>query len=192
MKKFCFTLYIAFFVTINQALGAEKGMPQLNSEFWASQIFWLTLIFLGLYGIIWKVFLPKITDSIENRKSRVINDVNEAQKLKESAEKKLEEYNKIIENTKKEAKKILEMNKKKLESEIEKKKQKFNEEIEKELTNIEKEVKNLKKSSVLHINKIAEEIASEVVKKIIGSEVNSSNVSAIVNDISKKSGDMYR
>ena len=114
MKKFCFTLYIAFFVTINQALGAEKGMPQLNSEFWASQIFWLTLIFLGLYGIIWKVFLPKITDSIENRKSRVINDVNEAQKLKESAEKKLEEYNKIIENTKKEAKKILEMKKKKL------------------------------------------------------------------------------
>ena len=192
MKKICIALCIASTFYVDVVYGSEAGMPQLNPEFWSAQIFWLILIFSTLYLIIWKIFLPKITYSIENRKSRIVNNLDEAQKLKESAEKKLEEYNKIIENTKKEAKKILEMNKKKLESEIEKKKQKFNEEIEKELTNIEKEVKNLKKSSVSHINKIAEEIASEVVKKIIGSEVNSSNVSAIVNDISKKSGDMYR
>ena len=96
----------------NQALGAEEGMPQLNPEFWASQIFWLILIFSILYIIIWKIFLPKIADIIENRKSRIIGDLNETQKLKENAEKKLSEYNKIIEDTKKEAKKIIEDNKK--------------------------------------------------------------------------------
>ena len=57
--------------------------------------------------IIWKIFLPRITYSIENRKSRVVNDLDEAQKLKENAEKKLKEYNEIIEKSKKEAKKIL-------------------------------------------------------------------------------------
>ena len=45
--------------------------------------------------------------------SVVIGDLNETQKLKENAEKKLREYNKIIEDTKKEAKKIIEDNKKK-------------------------------------------------------------------------------
>ena len=30
---------------LNQALGSEAGMPQLNPEFWAAQIFWLILIF---------------------------------------------------------------------------------------------------------------------------------------------------
>ena len=186
MKNLCFALCVVLALNTNQAFGAEGGMPQLNPEFWASQIFWLILIFSSLYIIMWKIFLPKITDSIENRKSRIINDLNETQKLKENAEKKLREYNKIIEDTKKEAKKIIEDNKKKLENDIKSKKQKFNEEIEKELMSVEKEIKSLKKLSISSINKIAAEVSFEVIKQLVGTSVNMSNVSAIVEDISKK------
>ena len=186
MRNVCFVICMVFVLNANQGFGAEGGMPQLNPEFWASQIFWLILIFSGLYIVIWKIFLPKVTDSIENRKSRIINDLNETQKLKENAEKKLREYNKIIEDTKKEAKKIIEDNKKKLENDIKSKKQKFNEEIEKELISVEKEIKSLKKSSISSINKIAAEVSSEVIKQLVGTSVNMSNVSAIVEDISKK------
>jgi F-type H+-transporting ATPase subunit b len=105
MKIFCLALCAAWVIYANQALGSETGMPQLNPEFWAAQIFWLILIFSSLYLIIWKIFLPKITYSIENRKSRVVNDLDEAQKLKENAEKKLGEYNEIIEESKKKQKK---------------------------------------------------------------------------------------
>ena len=105
MNKFCATLSIAYAFNLNWAFGAEGGMPQLNPEFWASQVFWLILIFSSLYVIIWKLFLPKITNSIENRKLKIVNDLNETQKLKDNAEKKLQEYNKIIENSKKDAKK---------------------------------------------------------------------------------------
>ena len=186
MKIFWFILLSAMALNLNHAFGAEGGMPQLNTEFWASQIFWLILIFSSLYIIIWKIFLPKITDIIENRKSRIVGDLNEAQKLKENAEKKLGEYNKIIEDTKKEAKKIIEDNKKKLENDIKSKKQKFNEEIEKELMSVEKEIKSLKKSSISSINKIAAEVSYEVIKQLVGTSVNMSNVSAIVEEISKK------
>jgi len=186
MKNLRFALCIVLLLNTSQAFGAEGGMPQLNPEFWASQIFWLILIFSSLYIIMWKIFLPKISDSIENRKSRVIGDLNETQKLKENAEKKLREYNKIIEDTKKEAKKIIEDNKKKLENDIKSKKQKFNEEIEKELMSVEKEIKSLKKLSISSINKIAAEVSSEVIKQLVGTSVNMSNVSAIVEDISKK------
>ena len=186
MKNLCFASCIVLLININQSFGAEGGMPQLNPEFWASQIFWLILIFSSLYIIIWKIFLPKITDSIENRKSRVIGDLNGAQKLKENAEKILGEYNKIIEDTKKEAKRIIEDNKKKLEIDIKNKKQKFNEEIEKELMSVEKEIENLKKSSIPSINKIAVEVSSEVIKQLVGTGVNMSNVSAIIEDISKR------
>ena len=113
MKNLYFALCIVLALNTMQAFGAEGGMPQLNPEFWASQIFWLILIFSGLYLLIWKIFLPKITDSIENRKSRIMNDLNETQKFKEKAEKKFKEYDKIIEEVKKEAKKIIEVNKKK-------------------------------------------------------------------------------
>ena len=173
------------------AFGAEEGMPQLNPEFWISQIFWLILSFSLLYIVIWKIFLPKITYSLENRKSKIVNDLHDAQKLKESAEKKLKEYNKIIEDSNKQAKKIIEDSVKKLDNEIENKKQKFNEEIEKELVDVEKEIRNLKISSITNINKIAIEISSDLIKKLIGTEVNKSNVSAIVEDVSKKNLEKY-
>ena len=185
MKNFSFALCTALIICVNQAYGSETGMPQLNPEFWTAQIFWLILIFSSLYLIIWKIFLPRITYSIENRKSRVVNDLDEAQKLKENAEKKLKEYNEIIENSKKEAKKIIEDNKKKLDRNIEDKKQKFDSEIEKELVEVKKEIQDLKKSSLSSINKIAIEISAETVKQIIDAKVNRSNVAAIVNDIAK-------
>ena len=191
MKNFCFALCIAFVVCVNQAFGSEAGMPQLNPEFWAAQIFWLVLTFSSLYLIIWKVFLPKITLSIENRKSRVVNDLDEAQKLKENAEKKLNEYNKIIEESKKEAKKIIEDSKKKLDRDIKNKKQKFNEEIEKELIAAEKEIKDLKKSSISSINNIAAETSAEIIKQIVNIEVNKSSVSAIVDNIAKNKIEKY-
>ena len=186
MKKLYFALCIVAFFCGTKAFGSEAGMPQLDPEFWASQIFWLILIFTILYLIIWKIFLPRITYSIENRKSRVVNDLDEAQKLKEKAEKKLKEYNEIIENSKKEAKKIIEDNKNKLNRDIEEKKQKFDSEIEKELTAVEKEIKDLKKSSLSSVNKIAVETSANIITQIIDTDVNKSNVSAIVNDLIKR------
>ena len=185
MKNLYFALGIVAFMFLNHAK-AETGMPQLNPEFWTSQIFWLILIFSSLYFIIWRVFLPRITYIIENRKSRIVSDLDEAQKLKEDAEKKLKKYNKIIEDSKKEAKKIIEDNKKKLDKDIESKKEKFNEEIEKEIMAVEAEIKDLKKTSISDIGRIAAETTAEVMKQIIDTEVNKSNVSAIVSDIVKQ------
>ena len=186
MKNSSFVLGAAWIMHANRALGSEVGMPQLNTEYWAAQIFWLIVIFSILYLIIWKIFLPRITYSIENRKSRLVNDLDEVQKLKENAEKKLNEYNIIIEKSKKEAKKIIEDNKKKLDRDIENKKQKFNDEIEKELVATEEEIKDLKKSSISNINHIATETTTEIIKQIINTQVNKSSVSAIVNDVTKR------
>jgi len=186
MKNICYAFSIVIVLYVNKAYGSETGMPQLNPEFWISQIFWLTIIFSSLYLIIWKIFLPKITYSIENRKSKIVNNLDEAQKLKEGAEKKLKNYNKIIEDSQKEAKKIIEESKRKLDIDIENKKKKFNIEIEKEIIAAEKEIKILRKSSISDINNIASEIASHAIKELINSDINKSNVSAIINDITKR------
>ena len=191
MKNFCFAFCIALIICVNQAFGSEAGMPQLNPEFWTSQIFWLILIFSSLYLIIWKIFLPRITYSIENRKSKVVKDLDETQKLKDNAEKKLKEYNEIIEKSKREAKKIIDDSKKTLVRNIEGKKQKFNDEIEKEITTTEKEIKNLKKNSTSNVANIAAETSAEIIRQIISTEVNRSNVSAVVNEITKKEMERY-
>jgi len=47
MKNLCFVSCAVSVLNINQAFGAEEGMPQLNPEFWISQIFWLTLNYVS-------------------------------------------------------------------------------------------------------------------------------------------------
>jgi len=192
MKNLCFALCIALTVNTNQVFASEEGMPQLNPEFWAAQIFWLVLILASLYIVLWKIFLPKITDSIENRKLKVVNDLNETQKLKESAEKRLKEYNQIIEKAKIESRKILESSKKKFEDDIKNKRNIFDKTIEKEILSAENEIKHLKETSIKNINKIAINISSEVIKQVVGTEVNESNVAAIVEDIYKKNMEIYK
>ena len=191
MKKLCIALCFASVFCLNKSFGSEAGMPQLNPEFWGAQIFWLILIFSTLYLIIWKIFLPKITYSIENRKSRIVNNIDEAQKLKESAEKKLKEYNRIIENSKKQAKKIIDEERKKLDKDIEIKKKNFSNQIEKEIASVEKEIIDLKTTSLLNISKIASETSTELIKNIMNTEVNKSNVLAVVDDIIKKNKGKY-
>ena len=49
----------------------------------------------------------------------------------------------------------------------------------------------LKKTAPEKINKIAIETSSEILKTLIGAEVNNSSISAIVDDLSKRNGDKY-
>jgi F-type H+-transporting ATPase subunit b len=179
--------FIGFFTFLSSnCFAADEGMPQLNPDYWISQIFWVMLIFGTLYVILWKAILPKINENLENRKSQILTDLDEAQKLKNQSEKKISEYNMILSKAKQDAKKILDETRKKINLDIENKNNQFNLEIDKEIENAEKEIKTLKLSSIKDINKISIETSSEIVRKMVGTEVNASSVSAIVEDISKK------
>ena len=179
--------FIGFFTLLSgECFGAEGGMPQLNPEYWVSQIFWVILIFGTLYVILWRTILPKINENLENRKSQILTDLDDAQKFEDQSKEKISDYNKILNQAKQEAKKILDGTRKKINRDIESKKNQFNLEIKKEIEKAEKEIKMIKLSSIEDINKIAIETSSEIVRKILGTEVNASSVSAIVKDISKK------
>ena len=90
-----------------EAFSAESvGMPQLNPEFWISQIFWLTLTFGILYLVLSKLILPKISVNLESRKSQILENVEAAEKQREDSEAKLKEYEDVISKSKLEAKTI--------------------------------------------------------------------------------------
>ena len=186
MKRVFFIAFFQSAVFSSKSLGAEEGMPQLNPEFWLSQAFWLVLVFVILYLIIWKTILPKISDNLENRKKTISSDLEEAQNLKKLAEERYEEYKKLINDAKNEAGKIISENKLKLDQDLNNKKIQIQKEIDREITEVEKEIKNFKQKSLESISKISKEISSEVIKKVLNTEINESNLSAIVEEVSQK------
>jgi len=63
--------------------------------------------------------------------------------------------------------------------------------IDEEIKKAEKEINELRKTAPEKINKIAIETSSEILKNLIGTEINNSSISAIVDDLSKKGGNKY-
>ena len=192
IKKIFFQLIFFNLFFLVEVFGAENGgMPQLNPEFWVSQIFWLTLTFGILYIVLSKLILPKISTNLEMRKSQIQENIEAAEKQRKNSEAKLQEYNDIILKSKFEAKNIFKDARDNLLKEINAKKETLNKQIDAEIKKAEQEIRVLKRGAPEKINKIAIETTSELLIKLIGTEVNNSSISTIVNDLSKKNGDKY-
>ena len=136
---------------------AEAGMPQLDPTYWASQAFWLILVFSILYLSISKFYLPKIKKNLDDRENKIKEDLDEANTLKSISEKKIKEYEFILENSKKEVTKILLDSKNKLNNDMQNKKITIEKEIENEISKTQKEILDLKNSSVNSIKTISQE-----------------------------------
>ena len=192
IKKIFFQSIFFNFFFLKEVFAAESGgMPQLNPEFWVSQIFWLSLSFGILYLVLSKLILPKISANLELRKSQIQENIEAAEKQRKISETKLKEYDEIILKSKLEAKNIFKDAKEKVLKDINFKKETLDKQINEEIKKAEKEIDLLKRNAPEKINKIAIETSSELLKKLLGAEVNNSSISAIVNDFSKRNGDKY-
>ena len=185
MKSFLI-LFVAIIATNFNLYAAEAGMPQLDPTYWASQAFWLILVFSILYVSISKFYLPKIKENLNNRENKIKEDLENANKFKELSEAKIKEYQIILDNAKKEVSKIHFESKSTLDKDIKSKKETMEKEIEKEIFRAQKEITELKKNSISSIQKISESIASNIIENISGDKLNESSVKAAVEDITKK------
>ena len=184
MKK-SLLIFIFTFV-IQKSFAAEAGMPQLDPEFWFSQAFWLIVVFLVRYLTISKIFIPKIKDNLDERENTIKKNLEDAKNFQNLSEQKQKEYEKVLSETKKEVNKIISDSKKALDKDIKEKKLAIDKEIDTETQKAQKEIVELKSNSLRSINKIASDIASEIINKITGSKLNESSINAVVKENSKK------
>jgi F-type H+-transporting ATPase subunit b len=192
IKKIFFQSVFLSFLFFMEAFASESGgMPQLNPEFWISQIFWLTITFGTLYVILSKFILPKISANLELRKSQILENIEAAEKQKIESEIKIKEYEEIIQSGKNEAKNYFNKTREKVIKDINLKKDSLNKELGAEIKKTETEIQNLRNKAPEKINKIAIETSSDLIQKLTGIEVNSSSISAIVDDLSRKKMDEY-
>ena len=188
LKKIIVQIFALNFVLISYAQSGESGgMPQLNPEFWVSQIVWLVLTFGVLYLVLSKLILPKISENLESRKSQILENIETAESQREESEKKLKEFEKIILESKLEAKNYFNEARQKILDDINSKRLALEKDIDEEISAAEQEVNNLKIGSHEKIRNIAVETSSELIKQLIGEEANNSSISAIVEEQSRKS-----
>jgi len=184
MVKFLLSLSI-FFTSAAQA--AEKaGMPQLDPTTWFPQVFWLLITFGFLYLIVEKIVFPRLSDSIEQRNDHVSDNIDEANSIKDQAEKKYQEYLSLISNSKREAQNLINANKQNLQNNFENKKKEIDKKLEEKMKQVSKEIEDFKKSAASKMGSISTEVAKELVKTVSKIDTNNASASSIVEEVSKK------
>ena len=188
MGKF---LFLSIFLTSAVNAAEKVGMPQLDTKFWFSQFFWLTITFSILFVLLSKFILPKISANLEIRKTQILENISAAEKKRKESELKIKEFEKIVDKSKNDAKSYLKQAKEKLTKNIEIKRKALDKELSEEIQKVEVEIQKLRNKAPERINKIAVETSSDILQQLIGINVNSSSISAIVDDLSKKKMNKY-
>lgn len=177
---------IVFLLFFHEIAFAKEGMPQLNPEFWLSQIVWLTIVFALLYFLIQKFFSPKLFGLIDTRTNFIKSLLEEAEVCKNQIQKLEDEYNLIITEAKIESKKISAKLKSDLNDKISIKRKEFENFLNSETLKAEEEVNNFKKKALENIQNIAGDFSKELIEKITGTAPNNSSLNTVIMEISNK------
>ena len=188
MGKF---LFLSIFLASAVNAAEKAGMPQLDTKFWFSQFFWLTITFSILFVILSRFILPKISANLETRKSQILENISAAEKKREESELKIKEFEEIIKKSRNEAKSYLNQARGKLAKNINVKKETLDKELSEEIQKVEVEIQELRNKAPERINKIAVETSADLLRQLIGVDVNNSSISAIVDDLSRKKMNKY-
>ena len=71
---------------------AGAGLPQLDITTWPSQLFWLVVLFTAGYVLMARFVTPRISGVLEERRTRIDEDLNRARTTSEDAARVRAEY----------------------------------------------------------------------------------------------------
>jgi len=125
------------------------------------------------------------------RKSQISENIETAEKQRLETESKIKEYEKAVLESKNNARNYFNQAREKIIKDINKKKEKLDLELNEEVKKAEIEIIDFKKKAPVKVNRIAVETSNDLIKQLIGVEVNNSSITTIVEDLSKKNKEKY-
>jgi len=156
------------------------GLPQLNPAYFPSQLFWLVICFSILYFLIAGVALPRVTEVIENRDSRIAHDIDRADEMRnESAELALE-IEKRLTAARKEAHGAIALVAAEAEVARSKAMGEVELEVERRLAAAEERISRARQKALKDVGGAAAELAGAVMVSLAGAQVGTSAIAEVV------------
>jgi F-type H+-transporting ATPase subunit b len=166
--------------------GAHKGpFPPFNAETFASQLVWLTIVFVALYVLAARVALPRVASILEARRDRIAGDLAEAQRLKTESDEALAAYEKSLADARNRAQALANQMREKQNAEAEAARKTLERSLNAKLAEAEQSIAATKTAAMGNVRSIAVEAASAIVERIIGSAPTGVAVDAAVSDVLK-------
>lgn len=148
-------------------------MPQIAQiiDTYASQIFWLVIVFGLIYFGIGQAMLPKIEGTVEARDRKIAADLAGAEAARAAADAEEEAYRARIDTTRAEAMKATQEAKAAAALEAEKRVKTADAELAAKAAEADGRLKAAQAEALAHIEDVATEAAQEIVAKVSGAQV---------------------
>ncbi|MEM9234597.1 MAG: F0F1 ATP synthase subunit B' [Pseudomonadota bacterium] len=160
---------------------ASGGLPQLDVDTYASQIFWLLITFGILYFLCARVFLPRLGGIIEERRNRIADDFDQAAEFKREAEEAEAAYMKSLADAKARAAQIAAETRAQIDAEIAELQAETDRELEAELSSSEDRIAKTTKAANAAVMDAAKETTKALVVALIDESPSDDAVDSALN-----------
>ena len=161
----------------------EAGLPQMNPEFFASQIFWLVITFGLLFLVLSRVTLPKIGSGLAARKNRIDGDLNAAERSKKDASDALADYETALAQARGKALAMADENRKRIVGEIEALKNAADAKAQEAMGKAEARIAAERTKAEGSIRSAAAEAAASIVERLLGVPVSGDEAANAVDGV---------
>lgn len=158
----------------------EGGLPQLNPEHFAGQIFWLAITFGLLFILLSRVTLPKIASGLAARKNRIDGDLSAAELSKKDASNALAEYESALAQARSKALAMADENRKRIVAEIDSLKHVADAKAQDAMSKAEARIAAERTRAEGNIRTAAAEAAASIVERLLGVAVSGEEAAAAV------------
>ena len=143
-------------------------MPQLNPEFYVSQVFWLTVTFIFLLIFLWKVSLPRIKNALESRNNKISDNLQNAKKMQMDSEKIQKKIDDKLASINIETQTLIKQSIEDFKNDADKKIKILDRELKEKVDNAEETLQQAKKTVLLNIKNDVEQLTLLAVPKLTG------------------------
>lgn len=161
-------------------------MPQLDPDTFAPQLIWLAITFIGLYIVMARVALPRIGNAIEHRRDRIANDLDQAQALKEATDRAIATYEARMAEARARAHDMNQETRQKLKDEVEAERARVETDLAEKVAKAEKRIAKVKDGALVEMEKVAGDLAGDIVAKLIGDKVTGARAAKAVETVSER------
>ena len=161
-------------------------MPQLDPTTFASQIFWLAVIFAILYVLMARVGLPRVGAMIDARKKRVADDLDRAARMKAEAEAVMAAYERSLADARAQAQTTLKEAMERFAVVAADRQRQAMQKLEVETTAAEKRIAEAKTQALAGLRAVAVDVARATTRKLVGVEIDEGAATAAVDLVMKE------
>lgn len=142
-------------------------MPQFDSHFFSSLIFWELISFGILLWVLSKFALPPILEALETRERKIRDSIDQAEQSRTSAEQRLQEYEAKLRGAAQEAEAILTEARNKSQRMLEENEQRLRAESERIKAETTQEIDRERRKALQDIRGEAADLALLVAEKVL-------------------------